>query len=513
MHTMNRKHILKLALISTFCMSFDLAIARADRFQCMDLFRAKAFAGVDMDVVERMKARRRTPEQRVIQTMVTSQGLAKFRADRGMLEDHTTYYSFTLPEKPVRGNQGQTGSCFITAVETAIEEVHLSKGQLLPDQTLSRPYILFFDYLEKVGKHIDQLIALRQQNDRLKNSTILKTIEPKIADGGYAESVLFDIEKYGVVLNSAMPDRANSLASAAMLADINTYVFNKSYELWNFAEKFDKKAKALHARTLRGETTVDLEKLNEEQMKILQAKKNEIVEGVYAILEVTLGPLPVSFKAQLPVKDPKTGKMTTEVQEFTPREFATDYLKIDRSEWVNVSNLRNLPRGKAYQVKYQDMNVPIRKLNLTPRRMKILVKKSLLANIRVPFDSNFGPGVNRTTGDMQIGTDSTKGVYPFNRDQAPRALSPSEMAMLNLTEANHETVFTGFDLQKGANVPSAFKVENSWGSGIADDGNFKMLGAWFDLEVDGIMIHRSMLTEKELAQWDANPVILPADNE
>ena len=258
---------------------------------------------------------------------------------------------------------------------------------------------------------------------------------------------------------------------------------------------------------------VSLQALSEAQLQILEAKKEEILGGVWLILEKALGTPPKTFTAKVPVTNPKTGVAQTKIRKFEPQKFVTDYMKFNPEDWINVSNLRNRPRDQVYQVKYQDMNRVIRRLNLDPVRMMNLVKAQLKAGMPVPFDSNFGPGVNRKTGDMEPGTDDLKGMFPYKQGQAPRRLSKSELDILGILTADHETVFMGYDQPEGYANPIKFKVENSWSDQYGNGGNFNLSAQWFDLYVDGIMIHKSMLSPEELAIFNGKPIILKATNE
>ncbi len=506
---------LKFTILTCFCVTLASTQAQASHLQCVNMFDQPqtAFAGVDIDLIREMQARHKSKQEKMLQILTTSQGFEKLEATRGIVADHDNDFTFELPEKAVRGDQGQTGDCYVEAPFNAIEEFAMSQQMLFGDQTLSRPYMLFFTYLEKSGKHIDKIIAMRRDSVKLGNQTILKKIKPAITDGGYSDEVLFFLKKYGAVLESAMPQNANSRNSGPLLAELNSYLYKKSYELWNLAEAFDKKSKALQIRMKTGQDKVELERMTADQMKVLLAEKRNILGGAFLILEKGLGTPPTTFTTQLPIEGSKEGQQASVMRTFTPREFALNYLKINPDEWVNVSNLRTLPRNQVYQVKFQDMNVPVRRLNLDARRMKHIIRNSLLAGVRVPFDSNFGPGVNVRNGDMKLGTDSTEGMFPWSRKQAPRKMSPFEMTMLNITDADHETEFTGFLQPKGHADPLAFKVENQWTDQVGFDGNFKMYGDWFDLYVDGIMVHKSFLTADELAIYEGKPVILPAINE
>ncbi len=507
----------KIAFAFLFCSTLNLGIARASADQCVNAFvETQAETGVGLDFVGRMQDRYRSPADRMLTKFTTMKGLA---TPMNTKSNHDNNYSFTLPEGTIKDQQ-RSGRCWIFASLTAIENYHLGKGDLMPDAEFSRTYIQFFNMLERSNSHLDKIVSLRQNARRIGNSTILNALSPHVADGGYVEDIIFLIKKYGLVTTSAMPETLNSLNTASLLEELNGYLKVKSYEMWNLSERFDAKATALHDRIIRGQfentkahDKVDLDALNEDQMKQLQAKKEEILGGVWLILEKALGVPPKTFVTKVPTKNVATGQIEAKNRKFDPVSFAANYMKFDPADWIDVANLRNRPRDQVYQVKYQDMHRPIRRLNLGPQRMMNLVKAQLLGGMPVPFDSNFGPGVNRKTGDMEPGTDDTKGMFPFTRGQAPRPLSKSEMDLLGMLTADHETVFMGFDQPVGSVNPIKFQVENSWSNALGVEGNFNLSAKWFDLYVNGIMIHKSFLTPEELAIYNGQAVILKATGE
>ncbi len=507
----------KLAFALIFCSAMNLGFANASAVQCGNLFtKVKEIPlGVGMDFIEKMQSRPQSATEKMLQRYTTANGL---KVPMKTAPEHDNNYSNVLAQGTIK-NQQQSGRCWIFAALTAIENFHLGKGDLMPDAEFSRTYIQFFNMLERSNSYLEKIVSLRQNARRIGNSTILENLDPKVADGGWVEDIVFLIKKYGLVTISAMPETLNSLNTATMLEEINGYLKVKSYEMWNLSERFDANERALHNRIVLGQLEnskkydkVDLEKLTEDQMKHLQAKKDEILGGVWLILEKALGRPPKTFSTKVPVKDEKTGVVKTKIQKFDPRTFTSDYLKFNPEDWINVSNLRNRARDQVYQVKYQDMNRAIRRLNLDPLRMMNLVKAQILGGMPVAFDSKFGPGVNKN-GDMQPGTDSNAGMFLWRKGQKPNSLSPSEMDLLGLLTANHETVFMGFDQPVGYVNPVKFKVQNSWSATAGVDGNFNLSAQWFDLYVDGIMIHKSFLTPEELAIYNGPAVILKAVGE
>jgi len=511
-------HLLKTSMLLA-TLSLNAQAVLADGLTCVDLFHSKNSAGAPMSVVEKMQNRKMSSQEATLQNLIMSQGLVKTSSNYKNLPYHDNNYSFVLPEGTIK-DQKQSGRCWLFAGLTTLENYHLVKGDLMPDAEFSRVYLQFFNMLERSSSHLDKVIALRKNSQRVSNDTIRGVIQPGVADGGYYEDFMFLVQKYGLVPSSAMPENANSLNTGPMLEQLNTYLQGKSYELWNLAENMNPQEKGLLERVAKGQrlTTskfekIDLSKLTDEQMDILQKKKAEILEGVWLILETNLGTPPKKFQTKIPSLNTKSGRVEIALREFRPLEFAKDYLKYNPEDWVNVANMRSFPRDQAYQVKYRDMNRAIRRLNLDPQRMMNLVKGQLMAGMPVWFDSNFGPGVNRLTGDLEPSMDNNSGVYPFKKGQAPPRLSEAEMALLGRLTADHATVFMGFDQPSGYASPLKFKVENSWGMPYGFQGNFNLYAKWFDLYVNEIIIHKSFLTPQELQIYQGPVTKLKAVNE
>lgn len=75
-------------------------------------------------------------------------------------------------------------------------------------------------------------------------------------------------------------------------------------------------------------------------------------------------------------------------------------------------------------------------------------------------------------------------------------------------EVSHAMTITGVNLIKGQ--PNRWKVENSWGEENGVKGYFVMDQKWFDEYVYDLVINKKYLTKEEVAEYEQEPVILPA---
>ena len=93
------------------------------------------------------------------------------------------------------------------------------------------------------------------------------------------------------------------------------------------------------------------------------------------------------------------------------------------------------------------------------------------------------------------------------------ALTKSDRLYHHGTAMTHAMLLTGVNLVDGpddAQVPTRWRVENSWGTEKADKGFWTMDDSWFDEYVFEIAVPRSALPEELRAALDQDPIVLPA---
>lgn len=92
--------------------------------------------------------------------------------------------------------------------------------------------------------------------------------------------------------------------------------------------------------------------------------------------------------------------------------------------------------------------------------------------------------------------------YDFNLDKEERVRF-GESAM------NHAMAFTGVDVDEEGHT-RRWRVENSWGSDIADKGYFTMDDPWFDEYVYEVSVPKSMLPAEYQDALTKPALMLPA---
>ena len=75
------------------------------------------------------------------------------------------------------------------------------------------------------------------------------------------------------------------------------------------------------------------------------------------------------------------------------------------------------------------------------------------------------------------------------------------------TAMTHAMVFTGVDVENGK--PRKWRVENSYGKTVGDNGFYLMNDSWFDEYMFEIAAPKNYLTPERLAEFKNEPIVLP----
>jgi bleomycin hydrolase len=76
------------------------------------------------------------------------------------------------------------------------------------------------------------------------------------------------------------------------------------------------------------------------------------------------------------------------------------------------------------------------------------------------------------------------------------------------SDMTHAMVITGVDLDEH-DRPKKWRVENSWGAAIGDQGYMFMLDEWFDQYLYEVVVRKEYLAPELLKILDSEPVVVP----
>lgn len=284
--------------------------------------------------------------------------------------------------------------------------------------------------------------------------------------------------KYGVVPKSVYPE---SISSS------NSRYFNKYFN----------KLLRQDAQGLR-----ELIQANASDEEV-QALKENYLKEIFNFLAMNFGLPPQTFDFSFRNRD----NQLQQENNITPQDFYKKYVDLKLEDYVSIINAatKDKPYGKSYTVEMLGNVVgspDVKYLNVSSDRLKELAIEQLKTNETVWFGSDISQFSNRETGILDQANYNFKIAMDidFNQDKAGR-LDYSESLMI------HAMVLTGVDLdENGKSIK--WKVENSWGDKVGNDGYFVASDSWMDEFCYQVVVRKDFLTSEELNAYNKESIVL-----
>jgi len=370
-------------------------------------------------------------------------------------------------------NQKSSGRCWIFAGCNVLREI-IAKEHNITSFELSQSYVAFFDRIEKVNFCLESIIDLvdKDHDDRTLNHVLDNTV----SDGGQWDMFVNIIKKYGIVPQKAMPETFQSNNTHFTNSLINAEI-----------RKFASVAHNIYK-------TEGIEKVRE--------LKEDLFERIYELLLSCHGVPPKKFNFEFKDKD----NVYHIEKDLTPMSFFEKYFKATIDDFVSITNAPTIdkPFNKTFTVSYLGNVVGgkvVTHLNVEMKRLKELTISQLKDGQITWFGSDCGKYTDRTNGlwdDQSFDYKTPFGLdFDFTKDVA---LDYRASCM------NHAMVLTGVNLID--DVPTKWKVENSWGTENAFSGYYVMTDTWFDRFVFQVVINKKFLNEEELKALEKKPIVL-----
>ena len=409
-----------------------------------------------------------------LENAVTHNGIHASLETRKSAVEHTPVFSLDLTKDKVT-NQKASGRCWMFAALNTFRHKMISSFQL-EDFELSQAHTFFWDKYEKSNWFLEQVIATADQE--LTSRKVAFLLQTPQQDGGQWDMMVAIFDKYGIVPKAVYPESQASSSSR----ELNKYL-NK---------------------LLRQDA--EILRYTIEQDGDVQAVKEELLQEVFNFLAVTLGLPPQNFEFAFRNKDNEYKKFVG-----TPKEFYNEYVGIDLNNYVSVINAptADKPYNKSYTVEFLGNVVggkEVKHLNVEMYRFKKLAIAQMQAGETVWFGCDVGQESNRSAGLL------TMDSYDF-KSSLDIEFTQSKAGRLDYGESlmTHAMVLAGVDLDADGNS-TKWKVENSWGKDAGQKGYFVASDEWMDEYTYQIVVRKDLLSEDELAAYEAKPqVLLPWD--
>lgn len=365
-------------------------------------------------------------------------------------------FSINLKTLPVT-NQKRSGRCWIFAGCNVIRE-KIAEKYNLKDFEISQNYIAFYDKLEKCNYLLESIISLK--NSPKDDRTLDYLLSTGVQDGGQWDLFVNIVNKYGVVPKNAFPETFQSSNTNEIDGLLNKYIRKFAYDIRN----------------------------NEENIK---ARKEKSIKEIYSILCSCFGIPPKTFTFEYVDKDKKYNI----IKDLTPMKFYKEIVPINLDDYVSIINspTDDKPFGKTYTVDYLGNVIEgneVLYLNLEIERLKELAINQLKNGETVWFGSDCGKAGDREGGVWDDATFDIDTLFKINSQMSKGAmLATRESAM------NHAMVITGVNLDN--EIPTKWKIENSWGDEVADKGYYVATDSWFTKYVYQVVVNKKYLTQEE----------------
>lgn len=396
-------------------------------------------------------------------------------------------------------NQKQSGRCWMFSGLNVIRIAAMKKLHV-KDFELSESYLMFWDKLEKSNYQLESILSTLDEPD---NSRVFDTIIGLGGqqDGGFWAFFTALVKKYGVCPKSVMPETIASSSSSEMDAVLN--------------HKLAQYSSHLREEHRKG---VSIEKL--------RAEKEQMLSEIYRILTICLGKPVETFtygwkatpEDKKDTKDETASKKTDKKEEpkekwetftGTPVEFYNKFVGIDLDDYVVLTHapVRGFKYNTNYAVEYA-LNV---------------VGTPLHGFVNVPLDVLKKAAIDSIKNDEAMWFDCDVVALSVRKDgylddkildlddlfKSSFAFDKGESLIFRNTQANHAMTLVGVNLDEKGN-PDRWKVENSWGKDVGDNGIFVMSDSWFDRFVYGLVVNKKYLTKEIVEISKSKPTMLPA---
>lgn len=371
-------------------------------------------------------------------------------------------------------NQKQSGRCWMFAALNTFRHKMLNSFKL-KDFELSQNYTFFWDKYEKANYFYENVLATADQE--LTSRKVAFLMQTPQQDGGQWDMIVSIFQKYGVVPKSVMPESSNS---------------SNSRDLNNYLNKLLRKD-AVTLRSLVAEGKADEE---------IQKAKEDMLQNIFNFLAMSLGTPPTEFDFEYRDED----KNYHLDQHLTPQSFFEKYVGVNLDDYVSIINAptADKPYNKSYTVEMLGNVVggkDVKYLNVDMATFKKLAIAQLEDGESVWFGCDVGQSSTRESGIMALDAFDVNDLFDINF-----TMTKAERLDFGESLMTHAMVLTGVDIVDGQSTK--WKVENSWGEKVGDNGFFVASDEWMDEYTYQIVVRKEFLTPEQLAAFEAEPTVL-----
>ncbi len=369
--------------------------------------------------------------------------------------------------------QEKSGRCWLFAALNILREV-AAKNLNLEKFELSQNYLMFYDKLEKANNFLQMCI---DHADKPIKGQQMQYVLQGMSDGGYWSQVADLINKYGVVPKQVQPETFQSEHTASYISTINKLLRKDAYEL----RELVKAGKDPYTR------------------------KEQMLAEVYKAQCIAFGEPVDTFDFEYTDKDKKYHCE----RNLTAKSFMDKYVGPVLKDFMPVTNepVENRPMNTLFtfhgieNMVGRDMTA----LNLSQSELEELCVKQLKDGQAIWFACDAGAFGARKEGVWDQDSVDYAGLLGGFDISMPKGAGLD----YNAIYPNHAMLLTGVNF--GADgQPDRWKIENSWGKDVGDDGYFVCSERYFKELVFEVVIDKKYFTPAQLALLDQPAVAINA---
>lgn len=413
-------------------------------------------------------------KNRLAMNAVTAAGIEKVARNYDRARLLQRRFSVSVDNGEVT-HQDRSGRCWLFSSLNVARFV-AKRAMGLKEFEFSQNYAMYYDKLERVNYFLKDMAALLRAGEAVDSRLTQHLLQDVMGDGGQWTMAMNIYKKYGAVPKDFYPETESSKNTREMNVQLRSLLHKAVAHMAAEPGRID---------DIVRETTA----------------------AGHRMLTIHLGEPPKSFDWEWTDKD---GEFHRD-GEITPVEFWKKYVDAGLEDYVCLVDdpRAEHPKGKKIAIEHLG-NVaggdPTEYLNVPNQFMKDCVR-TILSEQGIPvwFGADCHPMMDREAGAWATDLFEYGRVYgvDFDLDKEARVRF-ADSAM------NHAMAFVGVDVDDDGKTTRRWRVENSWGSKIADKGYFTMSDDWFSEFVYEVAVPKSMLPA-EYQQALSEPAInLPA---
>ena len=434
---------------------------------------------------------KRQPQADVISRAIQANGINNAARDPQVKSQLNRTFSIDMKTSTIT-DQKRAGFCWMFAALNMLRHYFIKKYHV-KNFEFSSNYLFFWDKIERANVFFDHMI------ETANKSTYDRAVDLYLNfpddDGGEWEMAVALIEKYGLMPASAFP--RTKVAN-------NTMDFNMVLGL-----KLRRDGMLLRHLVQNHKSKAELHRA-----------KMKMLAEVYRMAADAIGVPPKKFNLEYrdtKTRKPKKGenKQAFEkkhrnadyhlVPNLTPLEFYHNYFKgINLEDFVSITNYPDKKMNQLYRQRSGDNVEGGKDIEFLNVPMKYL-KKTAIQQIKDGWGVWFGNDVEQqeSQNDGYLDDHLYHRAQLFNVD-----LNMTKKQRFQFLEAtpSHAMTLTGVDLIHGE--PTKWKVENSWGSKVGENGYFVMNDGWMNKYVYEVIVNKKYLTEHQRKLLRMKPIEL-----